>query len=393
MRVIATDNADSHAVKVAGTGDRTRFHSRARGARTATPRTRARARRRKPLSEADRVAFFSNTATLLNSGVPLIKALEALVMDDTFNDLAPMLEALAHDIRSGSSFSTALSKYPDCFSAMTISLVRAGETSGTLPPTLERIAENIEKRRETRSQIRQALTYPAIVTVLGSAAVGFLMIFVVPVFEETYAKAGMPLPLITQALIAVSRIAVQTWWIALGLLVAAALLYQHFRDHARVRAFRDRLLLRLPLLGPVVRSALVGRFVEAFGSLLAAGVSIRESLALTERVVPHSEYTGMVRELRLAVARGEGLGSKLGEYRSLFPPLLTRMISLGEKSGELGKMAMQVSQYTTKDLKRRVQRMSALVEPLVTVAMAFVIGAIALAIYLPIFDMFKQIGR
>lgn len=393
MRVIASHNPDGHAVKIARAGDRTRFHSQARGARTAQSRTRARARRRKPFSEADLVAFFSNTATLLNSGVPLIKALEALVTDDTFNALVPTLEALAHDIRSGSSFSTALSKYPDCFSAMTVSLVRAGETSGTLSPALERIAENIEKRRETKNQIRQALTYPAIVTVLGSAAVGFLMVFVVPVFEETYAKAGMPLPLITQALIAVSRIAVQTWWIGLGLLVAAALLYRHFRNHPRVQAFRDRLLLRLPLLGPVVRSVLVGRFVEAFGSLLAAGVSIKESLALTERVVPHSEYVGMVRELRLAVARGEGLGGKLSEYRFLFPPLLTRMMSLGEKSGELGKMAMQVSQYTDKDLKRRAQRMSALVEPLVTVAMAFVIGAIALAIYLPIFDMFKQIGK
>jgi type IV pilus assembly protein PilC len=393
MRVIASHNADGQSVKVVGTRAGRRFRSHAGDAPALTPRATVAVRRRKPFSETDLAAFFSNTATLLNSGVPLIKALEALVTDDTFSKSAPTLEALAHDIRSGSSFSTALSKRPDCFSPMIISLARAGEASSTLPFALERIAESIEKRRETRAQIRQALAYPAIVTVLGSAAVGFLMVFVVPVFEETYAKAGMPLPLITQALIAVSWAAVHTWWIGLGLLVAALLLYRHLRDQPRVRAFQDRLLLRLPLFGPMIRSVMVGRFVEAFGSLLAAGVSIKESLALTERVVRHTEYARMVRELRLAVARGEGLGSKLSEYRSLFPALLTRMMSLGEKSGELGKMAMHVSQYTDKDLKRRTQRMSVLVEPLVTVAMAFVIGAIALAIYLPIFDMFKQIGK
>ncbi|MFQ5805344.1 MAG: type II secretion system F family protein, partial [Phycisphaerae bacterium] len=393
MRVIASHNSDGQSVKVVGAEAGTRFQSRAGAARAAAPSGIAGARRRKPFSETDLVAFFSNTATLVNSGVPLIKTLEALATDDSLSNSAPTLETLARDIRSGSSFSTALSKHPDCFSPMIISLVRAGETSGTLPPALERIAENIEKRRETKAQIRQALTYPAIVSALGVAAVVFLMIFVVPVFEETYAKAGMPLPLITQALIAVSRIAVNTWWIGLGLLTGAVLLYRHFRQHSRVQAFQDRLLLRLPLLGPIVRSAMVGRFVEAFGSLLAAGLSIKEALTLTERVVRHSEYAGMVRELRLAVARGEGLGSKLSEYRSLFPPLLTRMMSLGEKSGELGKMAVQVSRYTEKDLKRRAQRMSTLVEPLVTVAMAFVIGAIALAIYLPIFDMFKQVAK
>ena len=133
------------------------------------------------------------------------------------------------------------------------------------------------------------------------------------------------------------------------------------------------MLLRLPLLGPMIRGIMVGRFVESFGGLLSAGISIKESLALTERVVTHTQFSHMVGELRLAVARGEGIGGKLSQYRSLFPPLLTQMMSLGEKSGELGKMVVQISRYVEKDLKRRTQRMSTLVEPLVTVAMASVI--------------------
>ncbi len=391
MRVTVSHSSDGRSATIVRPGDGAGRSARAGGAHAASTRGAARGTQNKHLSQADLATFFSNTATLLDSGVPLIKALEALITDDTFSNSAPTLEALVRDIQSGSSFSTALSKHPDSFSPMVVSLVRAGETSSTLSPALERIAENTEKRQETKAQIRQALTYPTIVAILGSAAVGFLMVFVVPVFEETYEKAGMPLPLITQVLIAISRIAAKTWWMVLGLLVAAALLYRHFRQHQRVRALQDRLLLRLPLLGPMVRNIMLSRFVETFGSLLAAGVSIKESLALTERAVHHSEFAGMVRELRLAVARGEGIGSKLGEYRSLFPPLLTRMLSLGEKSGELGGMLMQMGRYIEKDLKQRTQRMSSLVEPLVTVAMAFVIGTIALAIYLPIFDMFKQV--
>jgi type IV pilus assembly protein PilC len=140
------------------------------------------------------------------------------------------------------------------------------------------------------------------------------------------------------------------------------------------------------------RGVIVSQFVEAFGSLLTTGVSVKESLALTEEVVQHSEFREMVRALRQAVDRGESIAGTLRGYRSLFPPLLTQMMSLGEKSGELGKMAVQIGRYIDKDLKRKVERVSSLIEPFVTVAMAGAIGTIAMAIYLPIFDMFKQPG-
>jgi type II secretory pathway component PulF len=276
---------------------------------------------------------------------------------------------------------------------MIVSLVRAAEASSTLVTALERIAGDIEERRDSRAQLLKALTYPTIVTVLGSLAVGFLMVFVVPVFQETYEKGGMTLPTITVVLIALSEIVGKTWWIVIGLSVLGALLYRRFRSDERVQAVRDRMLLRLPVFGPVIRTVLIGRFIQAFGSLLDAGVSIKESLALTEQVVQHSEFRKMVRELQFAIARGEGIGRKLGEYESIFPPLLTQMMALGEKSGELGKMVVQIGVYVAKDLKRRTQQMSTLIEPIVTVGMAFAIGAVALAIYLPIFDMFKEVGK
>jgi len=342
-------------------------------------------------SDADLALLFSNTATLLSSGIPLTKALEALTTDESLSRTAPTIEALIQDIISGTSFSAALSKHPEVFSPMVMSLVRAGEASGTLVSALERLAQSLEDRRETIAQIRQSLTYPGIVVVFGTLAIGFLMIFVVPTFQETYAKAGMPLPAITRALIATSGLVAQTWWIACLLIVSIYVLYRHYGSHPRVQLTRDRLLLRTPILGPVLQGALVGRFVRTFGSLLSGGISVKESLVLTERVVGHSEYVGMVRELRQAVDRGEGVGTKLSEYDELVPPLLARMIVLGEKSGDLGNMIMQVGQYTEKDFKRRMKRMSTWVEPLITVVMAFAIGAIAMAIYLPIFDMFEHI--
>lgn len=391
MRVVASRGTQSRSKQTDGSGASTTSSSHADKTRAETQSHVSGARRSRAFSDADLATFFSTTATLLNSGVPLIKSLEALATDETFRKATPILEALIRDIRSGSSFSSALSKHPEKFSTMVVSLVRAAEASGELVSSLERMAEGFESRREMIGQIKQALIYPTIVTVLGSGAVGFLMIFVVPVFEETYEKAGMPLPMITRALIAISGLVGSTWWIGILLLITTVSLYWHYRDHASVRSFRDRLMLRLPIVGSVIRSVIVGRFVRTFGSLLAGGTSIKDSLALTEQVVKHTQFAEMLHELRLAVARGEGIGAKLSEYRSLVPPLLTQMMILGEKSGDLGNMVMQVGRYIEKDLKRRTQRMSSLIEPLVTIVLALVIGTIAMAIYLPIFDMFKQV--
>lgn len=337
-------------------------------------------------------AFFSNMATLLNSGIPLIKSLEALAMDETFKKASPIIHTIVKDIRSGCSFAGALDKHPECFSPLILSLLRAAEKSGSLVEALERIADSIERTRDTKAQIRGALTYPTIVVVLGAGAVAFLMAFVVPIFQETYDKAGMQLPGITVALITVSDIVQKIWWIVLLVMITSFISYRHYRHHPAVRSLRDKLLIRLPVLGPVFRGVVVGRFVQSFGSLMSSGVSIKESLLLTERVVQHTEFAEMLREMRLAVARGEGMSRKLSEYRTLFPPLLTQMMTLGEKSGKLGSMVIQVGRFVEKDLKRRTQQMSMLLEPIVTIGMAAMIGTVALAIYLPMFDMFKKVG-
>ncbi len=390
MRVISA-HQPSRPTSVLPKTERSRASQRT--SRRAVTKRAAAANHDKRFSEAAAAAFFSNVATLLNSGVPLVKAIEALAADDTFDRSTAILQSLVQDIRAGTAFSAALANRPDSFSPLVISMVRAGESGGTLVSTLEKISNDIEKRQATKAQIRQALTYPTIVVVLGSFAVTFLMAFVVPVFEETYRKAGMPLPLITRSLIAVSSVVAATWWLVLGIIIGTVIAYRRYRSHPKLRRVRDRFLIRLPVLGAVLRSVLVGRFVQAFGGLLASGVSIKESLELTEKVVNHSDFVDMIRELRFAVTRGEGLGSKLAEYRSLVPPLLAQMVSLGEKSGELGPMMLQIGHYVDKDLTRRTQSMSSMIEPLVTVVMAFAIGTIALAIYLPIFDMFKQVGQ
>ena len=392
MRVVAAQDSGAPPVQRVAVRD-TRFgrslSGRADGL-SSCPSERT--KRAKPPSDADLALLFSNIATLLNSGIPLTKALEALIADESLAKSAPTLEALIQDIRSGSSFSAALSNHPEAFSPMVMSLVRAGEASGTLVASLERLARGIEERQETIGQIRQALTYPGIVTVLGSAAIGFLLIFVIPVFEESYGKAGIPLPSITLALIAISKLVATTWWLAILILVSLALLYWNYRSHPRVQSIRDRLLLRLPIIGPVVQGVLVGRFVRTFGNLLTGGISVKESLALTERVVKHSEFVSMVRDLRLAVDRGEGVGAKLNEYKSLVPPLLVRMIVLGEQSGDLANMVTHVGEYAEKELKRRMKRMTTLIEPLITIVMAAIIGTIAMAIYLPMFDMIQHIN-
>ena len=385
MRVVAASSSDKASVTITGRG-----HNAA--AVRSAPRRASVGRARKPLTELGLAAFFSNLSTLLNSGIPLIKALEALAVDDTFKKAASTFHALVQDIRSGSSFAAALDKHPECFSPMIISLLRAAERSGTLIKALERIADNIDKTRETKSEILRALTYPTIVVTLGAGAIAFLMAFVVPVFEETYEKAGMPLPIITVTLIAISGVVQKIWWIVLLVLTVAFLSYRHYRAHPAVRSMRDRMLIRLPLLGPLVRGVVVVRFVQSFGNLLSSGVSIKDSLALTERVVQHTEFAEMLRELRLAVARGEGMGRKLSEYGTLFPPLLTQMMTLGEKSGKLGEMVVQVGRFVEKDITRRTQQLSMLLEPIVTIGMAVTIGTVALAIYLPMFDMFKQVG-
>lgn len=392
MRVIATEHHKDRATHHAPHPPK-KSHNRRSSKSTDEIEKKKKQKPVQALSDLDLISFFINTATLLDSGVPLIKALETLTKEDSFEKSEGIFIELISDIRSGSTFSTALASHPTSFSPLTISLIRAGETSGSLVPSLERIVESLEKRRETRSQIRNALTYPAIVCVLGTGAVGFLMAFVVPIFEETYAKAGMTLPLITQTLIFFSNIVAKTWWIGIITFVIGMFVYRHYRHYASVKSVQDRILLRIPLCGPIVKAVMLGRFVQSFGNLLYAGISIKESLSLTKQVVQHSEYVAMIQNLQIAVTCGEGLGRTISEYRHLVPPLMTQMINLGEQSGDLGKMVLKIGGYLDKDLKQRMQQMSTMLEPILTVLMAAVIGTIALAIYLPIFDMFKQTGH
>lgn len=390
MRVTATEQQENRVAHHAS-HSRNKLHNRLSSKSTDEIKTK-----QKPaqaLSDLDLITFFTNTATLLDSGVPLIKALETLTQEDSFEKSRRIFIELIGDIRSGSTFSTALSSHPTSFSPLTISLIRAGETSGELVSSLERIVESLDKRRDTRSQIRNALTYPAIVSVLGTGAVGFLMAFVVPIFEETYEKAGMTLPFITQVLIFLSSIVAKTWWIGIITFVIGIFVYKHYRHHSKVKSVQDRILLRIPLFGPIVKAVMLGRFVQSFGNLLQAGISIKESLSLTKQVVQHSEYVAMIQKMQTAVTCGEGIGSTISKYRDLVPPLMTQMINLGEQSGDLGKMVIQIGGYLEKDLKQRMQQMSTMLEPILTVLMAVVIGTIALAIYLPIFDMFKQTGH
>jgi len=358
--------------------------SRARAARPSLKSFIPAFRRKIPPTEL--ALMTRQLGALLGAGVQLVEALGALAEQAPRQATRKMLSQVREAVREGSSLADALAVHPDIFSDLYVGMVRAGETAGALEAVLERLAEYSERQAEFISKVRGALSYPIIMMCVGFGIMAFLVTYVVPQIATIFQQQHAALPAMTRALIALANFLTNYWWALLlgvaGLVggVSAAL------ATAAGRRFYDTWLLKIPYLGPTVVRVICARFARTLATLLASGVQLIPALQAVRRVVTNGLLADAIDQSREEIREGHGMGQTLARS-GLFPPLLSEMIKVGERSGELERMLERVADNYEREVENSLRQMTTMPEPLMTIVMAGVILFMMLAVLLPIFQL------
>ena len=340
--------------------------------------------RRRP----DEVALLTRQlATLLGSGIPMIGALTALIEQSEHRDLKAALMDVREKVSQGGSLSDALGGHPVYFSDLFVNMVRAGEAGGNLDKVLARVADYLHAQNRTRAKVMAALTYPIIMLVIGVGVVAILLTYVVPKILEVIEKQGKAaLPLPTEILVLVSGFMGNYWWAILGALVLLFVIYFQARATPGGRLWIDTMKLRIPVLGNLVRKSAIARFALTFATLLESGLPVLEAMGVVRKVVDNALLAVTLDTIRQKIAEGADIATPLKQSR-VFPPVVGYMIGVGEESGRLEELLKKVAQSYDEEVEVAAQKLTALLEPLMIVIMAFVVGFIVLAIMLPILQM------
>lgn len=341
--------------------------------------------RRRP-GRRDVSVFTIELSTLLKAGLPLDKALEMLVSLAERAPFRDVLEQLLADVRGGAFLSAALESHGRLFSRFYRNMVKAGEASGALDAALARLAEFMDRSRELRDSIVSALLYPIVLVVVGVMSMAIILGLVIPKISEMFAEAGQQLPWFTQAVVTTGAF-VQSYWWAMALLVAAVYLFmrQQYADRSS-RMIWDGRLLRLPMVGPLIARIEAARFTRTLGTLLGNGVPLLDAIGIAKEVVANQLIADGIQRVTERVRQGEGLARPLTEAR-VFPPLAGHLLQVGEESGNLEAMLMQLAQIYEREVQSVLRRLMAVLEPILILGLAVIIAAVILSIVIAIFSI------
>ncbi|MDF0666478.1 MAG: type II secretion system inner membrane protein GspF [Nitrospira sp.] len=329
-------------------------------------------------------------ATLLVAGLPLIEALGVLVDQAEKKSIKALLADLREQIRGGKALSAVLETYEKDFSPIYVHMVRAGEASGALDQILFRLAEFLEKQLALKNKVTNAMLYPIIMLVIGSVILFFLITFVVPKITLVFAQQKQALPWPTVALMSVSQFFADYWMVLVGLILGSLYATRRFVRTGAGRMMADRLILKLPLLGDVARMVSISRLTSTLSTMLASGVQLLDAMDVSKRVMNNGVLEETVETARQNIREGETIADPL-KRSGEFPALVTHMIAVGEKSGEMEEMLRRVSQIYDGEVERVIGRLTSLMEPIMILAMGAVVLFIVVAILLPIFEMGQMV--
>ncbi len=325
-------------------------------------------------------------ATLLSSGLPLMDALTVLVDQEESAGLKTALSSVRDAVREGASLADALRANPKAFSQLYVNMVSAGEASGTLEITLDRLADFLDEQVRFRGRFASALAYPALMTVIGVGVLFFLFSFVLPRVVGMFEDMKQQLPFITVALLWLVKFLSSFWWAILMVLGVAAYYLRRYLRTPAGKAWLDARLLRFPVFGNLIRMIAVSRFTRTLGTLLQSGVPALTALDIVKSVIGNTILADAVHKARENVREGESIAEPL-RRSGLFPPVVVQMVSVGEKSGELEKMLLKISDSFDRTVDTRITALMSLLEPVIILVMGLVVGFIVIAIMLPILQM------
>jgi type IV pilus assembly protein PilC len=342
------------------------------------------------ISMRDIVIFTRQFATMINSGLPLVQALDILGEQTENKALKDVTHAVVYDVESGQTLADALRKHPKAFSDLYVNMVAAGEAGGILDTILLRLATFMEKNDALVRRVKGAMIYPAVIFSVMGIAIVVLLIFVIPVFATMFASMGGQLPLPTRIVMGMSTFLKHYWW-ALGGGIAL-LIFGTKRYYATPggRLNLDKLMLAMPVLGDVLRKSAVSRFTRTLGTLIASGVSILDGLEITAKTAGNRVIHDAVMESRNSIAGGETIAAPLQKSK-VFPPMVISMIAVGEQTGGLDEMLTKIADFYDEEVDAAVGNLLAAMEPLMIVLLGGVVGGMIIAMYLPIFSIINLV--
>jgi general secretion pathway protein F len=329
--------------------------------------------------------------TLLKAGIPLAESLAALIEQADSEKLQRTLADIRTKVNEGTTLGDALANHPKIFTELYINMVRAGEAAGNLEQVLGRLAEFLDGQVRLVGKVRSALTYPVVMAVVGLGITAMLMIVVVPNISQIFADTGKALPWNTRLLIFTSGIMSEFWWLLLLLLIGGIYGFRRWKRTPKGKERWDRWVLKIWVVGSLVRMIAIARFARTLGTMLAAGVPLLRTLEIVRPILGNTLLMAVIDDARRAIREGESVADPL-QKSGQFPPVVTRMIAVGERSGQLESMLETVADAYETEVDLRVGRLTSLMEPLIILAMGGMVGFIVFSILMPILEMNELIG-
>jgi len=346
---------------------------------------------KKKVKPRDLMHFSRQLGVFIRAGIPIINALEVISSEMTDKVFKPALEDIMEELRSGSTFSAAAARHEEVFPAFYLGILRSAEVTGNLDVALDELADYLDRDIDARQKVKNALVYPSIVLVMAVVVVLILTLFVLPRFETFFESFHAKLPLPTRVLLSISHfIGRWGWLIAAGIVAAVILGVLYFRTPSG-RAKKDEIMLRLPVAGDLLRHAIVERFCRILASMMNAGVSVPEALAVTGDATNNAVFRERIARAREAMLRGEGLATPLNNT-NLFPSSIRQMFRVGEDTGTLDKQLETAADYLDRELDYKIKRFTSLFEPIVIVIVGVIVGFVAIALVSAMYGVYNQVN-
>jgi type IV pilus assembly protein PilC len=334
--------------------------------------------------------FTRQLATLIDAGLPLLRGLTVLAKQERDLVLKGTINALADGVQGGSTFSESLAQHPKIFNKLYINMVKAGELGGVLELVLNRLAEFQEKADKIKNKVVAAMFYPVVVIVIAMLILAFLLTFIVPKFQQIFHDmlGDKPLPAVTQFVINASNILKSQWYYVIGGIVVVSVAYRFFASSPAGRIVLDRIKLYMPLFGDLTRKSSISRFARTLGTLVTSGVPILQALNITRETAGNSVIADAISKVHDSVKEGESIVQPL-EASGVFPPMVISMIDVGEETGQLPEMLLKIAEVYDDEVDNAVTGLTSLLEPIMIVILAFIVGTIVVALFMPLISIIQ----
>ena len=338
----------------------------------------------------DIVIFTRQFSTMINAGLPLVQALDILATQSENPALKDVTRQVVFDVESGHTVADALAKHPNAFSDLYVNMVAAGEAGGILDTILMRLATFMEKNDALVRKVKGAMIYPGVIMSVAVIAICVLLIFVIPVFESMFGSVGLALPLPTRIVIGLSRFLKGYWYLIGGGIAGSIVMVKRYYATPGGKLQIDKTMLKVPVLGDVLRKSAVSRFTRTLGTLISSGVSILDGLEITAKTAGNRVIQDAIMASRASIAGGDTIAAPL-QKSAVFPPMVISMIAVGEQTGGLDEMLSKIADFYDEEVDAAVSGLLSLLEPVMIVFLGIVVGGMVVAMYLPIFDMINAV--